>query len=226
MDDQVGRLFDEKSRPWTRHYHAGGKLEDRLRLFPETLAELLPAPARVLDFGCGTGNVARELARRGYDVRGCDVSAGMIDEARRAFPDMEWVRVTPGFDLPFDDATFDAVVASSVLEYVADPAETIRQVARVLRPRGIAVVTVPDTRRMIRRVERIARVVLHGPIVRRIAGRVARVRRYSEYLALSRNRFTVPRWRACFDDAGMRADGPARKGPNDGALVLLVFRKR
>jgi len=226
MDDQVGRLFDEKSRPWTRHYHAGGKLTDRLRVFPDTLVEVLPPPARVLDLGCGTGNVAREIARRGYDARGCDLSQGMIDEARRAFPELDFVRVAAGRELPFEAGSFDGVVASSVLEYVADPAETAREIARLLRPRGVAVVTVPDTSRMIRRVERVARLVLGGPVVRGLARRVPRVGRYADYLALSRNRFTVPRWRACFDDAGMRPDGPARRGPSDGALVLLVFRKR
>lgn len=49
------------------------------------------APARVLDAGCGTGRVAIELARRGIDVVGADVSESMITEARRLAPSLRWV---------------------------------------------------------------------------------------------------------------------------------------
>lgn len=47
-------------------------------------------PSSVLDAGCGTGRVARELATRGVDVVGVDVDASMIDAARRRSPDLEW----------------------------------------------------------------------------------------------------------------------------------------
>jgi SAM-dependent methyltransferase len=48
-------------------------------------------PGTVLDAGCGTGRVARELARRGVDVVGVDVDDSMIDTARRLAPALEWV---------------------------------------------------------------------------------------------------------------------------------------
>ena len=48
-------------------------------------------PATVLDAGCGTGRVARELARRGVDVVGVDVDPSMIETARRLSPELEWV---------------------------------------------------------------------------------------------------------------------------------------
>lgn len=48
------------------------------------------APATVLDAGCGTGRVARELARRGIDVVGADVDASMIATARRLAPELDW----------------------------------------------------------------------------------------------------------------------------------------
>jgi SAM-dependent methyltransferase len=48
-------------------------------------------PATVLDAGCGTGRVARELARRGVDVVGVDVDVSMIDTARRLSPELAWV---------------------------------------------------------------------------------------------------------------------------------------
>jgi len=54
------------------------------------VSELLPAPARVLDAGCGTGRVAVRLAELGYDVVGVDVDASMLDQARAAAPDLDW----------------------------------------------------------------------------------------------------------------------------------------
>lgn len=49
-----------------------------------------PAPASVLDAGCGTGRVAIELARRGLDVTGADVDPSMLGTARRVAPDLAW----------------------------------------------------------------------------------------------------------------------------------------
>lgn len=48
------------------------------------------APESVLDAGCGTGRVARELARRGVPVVGVDADASMVDTARRLSPELEW----------------------------------------------------------------------------------------------------------------------------------------
>jgi len=48
-------------------------------------------PARVLDAGCGTGRVAIELARRGYDVTGIDVAPSMLERARGKAPGLDWV---------------------------------------------------------------------------------------------------------------------------------------
>lgn len=98
-----------------------------------TLARLLPvAPgARVLDVATGTGLVARELARRRrVRVVGLDRSLEMLARAtgRRIAGRAE--------RLPFGDATFDAVVFTYLLRYVEDPAATIAECARVLRPGG------------------------------------------------------------------------------------------
>jgi len=54
-------------------------------------AALLPAPALVLDAGCGTGRVAIRLAELGHQVVGVDVDSSMLAEARRARPDLRWL---------------------------------------------------------------------------------------------------------------------------------------
>ncbi len=79
-------------------------------------------PRSVLDAGCGTGRVAIELARRGLEVVGVDVDAGMLAEARTKAPQLTWARG----DLATLDLnrTFDAVVlAGNVMIFLAPGTE-------------------------------------------------------------------------------------------------------
>jgi SAM-dependent methyltransferase len=98
------------------------------------------APTSVLDAGCGTGRVAIELSRRGYDVVGVDFDDGMLQEARRKAPDLTWLHgdlADPGLDL--GGRTFDLVVmAGNVLIFVAPGTEgqVVENAARWLRPGG------------------------------------------------------------------------------------------
>lgn len=74
------------------------------------VAGLVPAPARVLDAGCGTGRVAVRLHELGYAVVGVDVDDAMLDQARAAAPDLEWrLGDLAAFDL---GETFDVVVVA------------------------------------------------------------------------------------------------------------------
>ncbi len=96
----------------------------------------------VLDVACGTGAVAIELARRtGCKVIGIDQSRAMLDEGRRRVTEAslaERVTLQEGRaeSLPFDDARFDGVTFTYLLRYVDDPAATLRELARVARPRA------------------------------------------------------------------------------------------
>jgi demethylmenaquinone methyltransferase/2-methoxy-6-polyprenyl-1,4-benzoquinol methylase len=92
----------------------------------------------VLDVATGTGAVAAELLRRkGCAVVGLDQSPEMLDEARRRLGGR--VRFVEGRAeiLPFADASFDALTFTYLLRYVDDPAATLRELARVVRPGGI-----------------------------------------------------------------------------------------
>jgi demethylmenaquinone methyltransferase / 2-methoxy-6-polyprenyl-1,4-benzoquinol methylase len=91
----------------------------------------------VLDVATGTGAVARELIRRkGCTVVGLDQSPEMLAEARRRLgPDVRLVEGTAE-RLPFGDASFDALTFTYLLRYVDDPAATLSELARVVRPGG------------------------------------------------------------------------------------------
>ena len=98
------------------------------------------APRWVLDAGCGTGRVARELARRGVDVVGVDLDPDMLATARRRSPALRWVEADlASFQL---DRTFDvAVVAGNVMILLAPGTEpaVVANIAHHLRPDGLLI---------------------------------------------------------------------------------------
>lgn len=98
----------------------------------------------VLDVGCGTGVLTRELTRHVGDdgsVTGFDLSESMLGVARERCPDATFKQgnVT---DLPFDDQSFDAVIGSFMLMFVPDPEKALREMRRVLKTDGRLVVSV------------------------------------------------------------------------------------
>src|SRR3954451_9100972 len=108
------------------------------------VAELGVAPsARVLDVAAGTGLVTAEIVRRyGCRVVALDQSAEMLSRARRKLARnpalMARVELVRGEaeHLPFADAEFDALTSGYLFRYVDDPAATIRELARVVKPGG------------------------------------------------------------------------------------------
>jgi demethylmenaquinone methyltransferase/2-methoxy-6-polyprenyl-1,4-benzoquinol methylase len=91
----------------------------------------------VLDVATGTGAVARELvAEKGCTVVGLDQSPEMLAEARRRLPDDVKLIEGRAEQLPFPDATFDALTFTYLLRYVDDPAATLQELTRVVRPGG------------------------------------------------------------------------------------------
>ncbi|MEU7784098.1 class I SAM-dependent methyltransferase [Amycolatopsis sp. NPDC049159] len=109
----------------------------------------------LLDVGCGPGMMVRHLldGRPGdFAVTGCDRSAAMVDAAReRAGKEAEFAVGDIG-EMPFADGAFDIALAMGVLEYV-DIGPALHEIARVVRPGGLAVVTMLNPRSPYRLVE-------------------------------------------------------------------------
>jgi SAM-dependent methyltransferase len=104
------------------------------------VAALDPTPASVLDAGCGTGRVATELARRGMTVVGVDADRSMLDRARRAAPELEWVE--QDLTTLHLGRVFDAVVLAGNVPLFTPPgthADLVAGCARHVAPQGALV---------------------------------------------------------------------------------------
>jgi 2-polyprenyl-6-hydroxyphenyl methylase/3-demethylubiquinone-9 3-methyltransferase len=121
-------------------------LERRLEIVGKLLAELPlargPTPPLVLDGGSGTGWFSRQAAVSGLRVVALDLGPGLLHEVRKKCR----VPCVAGtvLELPFADATFDAVLSSEVIEHTPDPGRAVREYARVLRAGGYLVLTCPN----------------------------------------------------------------------------------
>jgi SAM-dependent methyltransferase len=110
------------------------------------VARLAPPGGRVLDVGCGPGRLAIPLARHGLDVTGLDLDPAMIERARinagRALGDDRRPSFVVGdaASLAFPDGSFDLVVSTMSMHHWEDPIAGLREIARVLRPGGRALV--------------------------------------------------------------------------------------
>jgi len=109
---------------------------------------------RVLDMGCGGGRHAFALYRRGADVVALDMDAAELKDVAGMFAAMAEAGEAPAqatatalrgtaYALPFDDDSFDRIVAAEVLEHLPDDRRAMAELFRVLKPGGLMAVTVP-----------------------------------------------------------------------------------
>jgi len=144
-----------------------GELSDRYRQFHEDRekhADFVYVPERVplfveaiggpgmavLDLGCRAGALSQHFLA-GNEVTGVDVDENALGHAADRGLRTVWGDVEE--PLPFEDGSFDAVVVGEILEHVRFPDEVISEIARVLKPDGVVVGSVPNAFRLKNRVK-------------------------------------------------------------------------
>jgi len=132
----IANHYDTIAKEYDGVNQAGDRLLSRLKHVPTETA--------ILDVGCGTGNLTFRLPELGAFTRvvGVDISQGVLDIARRhaqkaQFDNVEFVRAS-ACSLPFENDEFDVVISNIVFHLVPDRPGCLREILRVLRPSGYA----------------------------------------------------------------------------------------
>lgn len=116
--------------------------DGQVRRFKMLQAAAPLAGRRALEFGCGLGTYAREMQKHSPHVFGFDIEIDRVQQG--AQNGITGLLGSVGERLPFADKTFDIVFSNDVLEHVQDDRECAREITRVLRPGGRAVIFVPN----------------------------------------------------------------------------------
>ncbi|MBI4229556.1 MAG: methyltransferase domain-containing protein [Planctomycetes bacterium] len=190
-DRALARYFDA----YAGDYLAKGYEADRPGVYPVfrlrhrailDLARDLP-PGRALDVGCGCGRMVADLAERGWDATGIDLSPRMIEEAQTLLgrigiaPDRARVLCASLDRAGLPEGSFDLVTAAGVLDYQPQDDEFLASLARLLRPGGTLILSARN--RLCpavlfwRAVRRVARLPLLGTLLRAAEGLLRRLLR-------------------------------------------------
>ncbi|MEO0760066.1 MAG: methyltransferase domain-containing protein [Cyanobacteria bacterium J06648_16] len=137
-------LYDSSADQWHNNLARLGQLQDYQLLFESQAVDdclrHLDQTSQILDCGVGTGAFSLALLDsidQPVHISGVDISHPMLTHAQQMLEhrcptlDLRWGDIRR---LPFADDSFDAVIFAHVLEHLADPVETLREMARVLKP--------------------------------------------------------------------------------------------
>jgi SAM-dependent methyltransferase len=141
VKDYVKDYFDRHAHAWVEAAYVGDVKfpvgPERVRLAIEGVATALGADGRLVDLGCGGGQLCVHAARLGWRAVGVDAAPGMIEQARADAEGLELDWVVAEYDesgLP--DGEFDAVTALGLIEYLDDDDGLFAEAARLLREDG------------------------------------------------------------------------------------------
>ncbi len=142
--DTLRSIYDSSAHQWHDNLARLGQLQDYQLLFESQVVcdrlRHLDQTSHILDCGVGTGAFSLALldtVDQPAHVSGVDISSPMLTHAQQNLKhrcptlDLRWGDIR---HLPFADDSFDAVIFAHVLEHMADPVETLREMVRVLKP--------------------------------------------------------------------------------------------
>ena len=147
--ERINQLFNQNSKAFNNatEQHVLDGTYKRGQLFLTSLkAKVSSKDTKVLDYGCGTGRMSIMLGKEGYHVIGIDPAEEHIRIAQ-SLNDLPHVQFKLMSDrIEESENSFDAVVSSSVFEFVPDAEEYIADIQRVLKSNGVLLISIPNKR--------------------------------------------------------------------------------
>lgn len=113
----------------------------RGELFVEFVKQAVPSGSFILDYGCGPGRISLMLARSGFEVLGVDPSETMLEQAKEQHHQGLSVQFRVGDETILPPDSFDAIICSSVIEYVPEPDKLLQRFHDSLREKGVLVIS-------------------------------------------------------------------------------------
>ena len=142
-DNHIDNSADE--RTWKYAIETGrinlGNLQVNIDFLKQT--DLVYTNRKMLELGCGTGNLASFLYEKGVSVIASDIAQTAIDHARKLHPGIEF-QVHSAEELPYSDQSFDIVLSFDVLEHLPRVNQHLSEVRRVLKPEGYYLFQTPN----------------------------------------------------------------------------------
>lgn len=130
---------------WDKYHSDFHEVESlpRIKIATKWIKDL--QPKLVLDIGCGPGHLAKVIKKQGtkIEIHGIDFSRVAIENAKK-FLDKCWQVNLDIEDIPVNSNSYDAVICLEVLEHVFDVDHVLREIRRVLKPSGKAMLSVPN----------------------------------------------------------------------------------
>ena len=147
------------------HLRAPAQLREYERAVDRIVAD---GPGRLLDWGCGFGQLSHMLKARGVDVTSIEwhptIPEGEVRRLER-YPDVEARYTQDPVKLPYEDGAFDAILSMGVLEHVQQPEDSLDELHRILRPGGrLYVYKLPNRRSYLEWIARRAGFYYHGQL--------------------------------------------------------------
>ena len=104
--------------------------------------KIAPHEISILDIGCGSGKISKELIKKGYQVTGLDFSEKAVEKARAQGVQARRANLDEG--IPESNESYDIIWAGDIVEHVFDPIGLLKESARVLKRGGIMLITIPN----------------------------------------------------------------------------------
>ena len=140
--------FDTGAESYSDKYKGDSATSHSFSVRRDKVGELLKGVKgeRALDIGCGPGVMVDQLTKKGFQFYGVDISENMIEECKKRFGHMETAHFSVGRAeaLEFPNSFFDVVICMGVVEYLDDDVPAVKEIFRVLKPGGHAVITLPN----------------------------------------------------------------------------------
>jgi 2-polyprenyl-3-methyl-5-hydroxy-6-metoxy-1,4-benzoquinol methylase len=139
----MSSVFDDNAKAFARDIDKA--IEDgcyrRGELFVQLAKQTIPSGSLILDYGCGPGRISLMLARSGFEVVGIDLSELMVEQAQAQDVLGLGLQFRVGDDSCLRSASYDAIVCSSVIEYVEEPDKLLQVFSGWLRGPGVLIIS-------------------------------------------------------------------------------------